>query len=210
MTIATNQTGASKPGKRGLRIAFASVFVLLAALMLIAIALDSPYLFDHLQRSILISHRVELAERAVARFHEQLNAGQYGEIYAQSTDEMKQATSEAELTKFLENIRLAHGTPDELGKAGDKRLKGAKTNVKLFDGVYVTLRYETNYTLGQADETFVFLTSGEQARLYSYDITSLPLRLHSAIESGTLETIKIEIKDVKWETQPVRPIQPAN
>lgn len=210
MTIATNQLGASKPSKRGVRIVFASAFVLLAVMMSIAIAFDSKYLFDSLQRSILSSHRVELAERAVARFHEQLNAGQYGEIYAQSTVEMKQATPEAELTKLLEKIRLVHGTFDELGKAGDKRLKAAKINVRLFDGVYVTLRYETDYTLGQADETFVFWTSGEQARLYSYNITSLPLRLHSAIESGTVETIKIEIKDVKWETQPGMPIQPAN
>src|SRR5262245_16338335 len=102
MTIATNQPGASKPEKPAVRIVFAGVFVLLAVMMSIAIAFDSKYLYDHLQRSILSSHRVELAERAVARFHEQLNAGQYGEIYAQSTDEMKQTTSEAELTKLLE------------------------------------------------------------------------------------------------------------
>jgi hypothetical protein len=196
MSIETEQSTKYKLSKRVALLSIAGALVLFAVLVI-----------------IVVVSGINSSERAVARFHEQLNAGQYSEIYAQSTAELKQTMSEAEFTKWLEKIRLVHGPVGELGRAGEKRLNATNINAKLFGGIYITLLYETDYTLATAEETFVFSTNGGQARLFSYNITSPPLRLHNAMESGTTGTtlpIKIELKDVEFKIQPSPSVKPAN
>jgi hypothetical protein len=190
MTVAINQPIRNKPRK-------------LAVCLFIA-SICGPFVVA--LSAVTIFHRIELAESAVTRFHEQLNAGQYSEIYAQSTAELKQSMSEAEFTQWLEKIRFIHGMAGGLGKAGEKRRKAIKIAARLFGGIYITLPYETDYPTAKADETFVFSTRGGQARLDSYEITSPAVRAFAAAESGAGTPIPLvfsgENKNAEWKTQP--------
>src|SRR5215210_442917 len=51
-----------------------------------------------------------IAEAAVAQFHNQYNAGQFHEIYTQTDEGFKKATTEEQLTTLLEALRKKLGT----------------------------------------------------------------------------------------------------
>ena len=52
----------------------------------------------------------QTSERAVARFHEQFNAGQYHDIYAQSDEGFRKVTSEQDAVALFDAIRRKLGT----------------------------------------------------------------------------------------------------
>jgi hypothetical protein len=192
MSPSANPSTKYKPGMLTILLAIAGFLVLFGVL-----ALRVAYT------------RMVLSEQAVAHFHQQLNAGQYSEIYEQSMEDLKESMSETEFTRRLEKIRRAHGPAGVLGDAGETRQKAIKIGFRLFGGVYITLWQETNYTLGEAQETFVFATSGGNARLSTYNINSPELRAYSAAELDRSLRSKIDIKEIKWTIQPIETVQPA-
>jgi len=105
-----------------------------------------------------------LAENGVTRFHEQLNAAQYNEIYSHATDAFQKSGTEPEITEFLSAVHR------KLGNA-----KGAKQQSFFVNfgtaGTNVTLIYQTDFNNGPATEQFVWRVEDE-ALLVDYRIDS--------------------------------------
>jgi hypothetical protein len=108
---------------------------------------------------------VPVAEKAVARFHTMLDAGQEAQIYQESASEMKNAGAEAKLTALLSAVHRKLGT---VKKAEQRAWNDQVTP----DGHFVTLNYATSYARGDAAETFVYKIAGEKAELVGYNINS--------------------------------------
>jgi hypothetical protein len=108
------------------------------------------------------------AGTAVKHFHEQLNAEQYEEILSQADAGFTGSQSHEQLVKFLSAIHR------KLGNAGESKLTGYRVNYNT-GGVFTTVSYTTSYASGPADETFVWVKSGDKLKLYSYHISSMAL-----------------------------------
>ena len=106
-----------------------------------------------------------VGEGAVAKFHSQLNAEQYHEIYAQCDEGFRKSTSEQQTIAYLEAVHR---------KLGVER-NSKQTGWGVFAtpaGTRVSLGYETDFDEGKANEQFVFLVNGDEAKLYNYNIQS--------------------------------------
>jgi hypothetical protein len=107
----------------------------------------------------------ETGERAVTRFHDQFNAEQYLDIYKQSDEGFRKATSESDMTALFSAVRRKLGTV--------KNTNQTRWNVNSTPaGTMVVLAYDTEFTEGKAQEQFVYYVSGNDAKLYRYDILS--------------------------------------
>lgn len=107
----------------------------------------------------------ELSESAIARFHNQFNSGQYADIYHQTDEGFKKGSPESEMTALLGAVRRKLGTVQNTNQV--KWNLNATAN-----GTMVLLSYETEFTEGKATEQFIYHVSGEEAKLYRYDIAS--------------------------------------
>ncbi|GAA0320648.1 hypothetical protein GCM10009087_33710 [Sphingomonas oligophenolica] len=108
---------------------------------------------------------VPIANKAVARFHMMLDAGQNAQIYGDSAPEMKTAASEAKLTTLLAAVHRKLGTVTKAEQTGwnDQINTG---------GHFVTLNYTTTYARGEAAETFVYKITDGKAQLAGYNVNS--------------------------------------
>jgi hypothetical protein len=100
------------------------------------------------------TQEVNMAQEATANFHEMMSAGQLEQIYAQSDDSFKKATTAEDLTRFLSamNRKLGVGfTPS---------------------GTSVTLRYATQFEHGSGTETFLYRFPNGGALLAGYHVNS--------------------------------------
>ena len=103
------------------------------------------------------------ADKAVDRFHEQLNTGQYQTIYKQSAPDMKSANNEQELVKLLSAIHVKLGQYKSGTRNSWRVNYGTSANtVILFDSIYEK---------GKAQETFTFF-NGADSPLIGYNINS--------------------------------------
>jgi hypothetical protein len=107
----------------------------------------------------------ELSENAIARFHSQFNSAQYVDIYNQTDEGFKKGSPESEMTALLAAVRRKLGTVKNTNRV--KSNLNATTN-----GTMVVLSYETEFTEGKATEHFIYRVSGDEAKLYRYDISS--------------------------------------
>jgi hypothetical protein len=105
------------------------------------------------------------AESAVNRFHQQLNAEKYGEIYAQADDKFRGVVKEADSNALFEAIHR------KLGNVKNAALSNWRVNATT-GGTFVSLAYDTEFTEGRGMERFDFLVSGERASLINYNINS--------------------------------------
>jgi opacity protein-like surface antigen len=110
------------------------------------------------------------ADQAVPKFHEQLDAGRFDEIYGQSGDELKNATTQQDFVAFLDAVHRKLGNT----KAADKI--GWNVNYQT-SGSFVTLVYKTTFASGDAQEEFVFRMHDKDALLVGYHINSTALIL---------------------------------
>lgn len=108
------------------------------------------------------------AEKGVAAFHRQLDAGDFATIWRSSGQEMKSAASQADFQKLLEAVHT------KLGKVKSATRTGWRVNTTT-NGNFAILAYETEFANGKATETFTFKQEGEQAKLVGYNINSLDL-----------------------------------
>lgn len=111
-----------------------------------------------------------VAERAVPKFHDQLDAGRFDAIYADSADELKKATTQQDFVAFLDAVHRKLGNT----KASNKT--GWNVNYQT-SGSFVTLGYKTTFDGGSAQEQFVFRLQDETAALVGYHINSTALIL---------------------------------
>ena len=104
-------------------------------------------------------------ERAVAQFHNQLNAGQYHEIYAQSDEGFRKAATEADAVALFDAVRRKLGTVKNSNETGWH--VNATTG-----GTMVSLAYDVEFSEGKGTEQFVFTVTGDKALLYNYNVNS--------------------------------------
>lgn len=118
-----------------------------------------------LQVSCGVKKGRESAERAVEKFHNQLNAGQFHEIYAEADEGFRQAISEGDATALFDAVRRKLGTVQEAKAAGWH----VNANTA---GTFWTLGYDVMFSEGKAVEQFVFKIDGEKALLFNYNVNS--------------------------------------
>ena len=107
----------------------------------------------------------DAAEKGVEQFHNQLNAGQFKEIYAQADESFKSAAKEEDAIALFDAVKRKLGDVKKASPMGFF----ANTNTS---GTFVTLTYETEFSEGKATEKFIFKINGEKALLYNYNIDS--------------------------------------
>jgi hypothetical protein len=107
-------------------------------------------------------------ERAVEQFHDLFRAERYAEIYANTTENFREATTEEDFAEFLGAIRR------KLGNVRESELTEFEVNYSA-SGTSIWLGYETAYELGTATEQFVWVADGETTRLEGYRIDSKDL-----------------------------------
>jgi hypothetical protein len=106
-----------------------------------------------------------LAERAVMQFHELLDAGRFTDIFEQSSDDLKKASTQPEFVALLEAVHR------KLGNTKSAVDQAWSVNYRT-SGKFITLTYKTVYSEGEAAEQFVFRIQGESAALAGYHINA--------------------------------------
>lgn len=101
----------------------------------------------------------------MARFHEQLNAGQFHEIYVQSDKGFQEGSSEADVVALFDAVRR------KLGTVKNATPMGWRVNTTT-TGTFVMLGYDVDFSEGKGTEQFVFKVSGNDVRLFNYNINS--------------------------------------
>jgi hypothetical protein len=107
----------------------------------------------------------EIGEHAVVQFHNQFNAGQYHEIYAQSDEGFRQATSEADTLALFEAVRR------KLGTVRNSNQTSWHVNATPA-GTMVTFAYDVEFSEGKGTEQFVFHITDDKALLFNYNVNS--------------------------------------
>lgn len=106
-----------------------------------------------------------IAEAAVKKFHDQYNAGKFGDIYQDTDDQFKKVTSEKELVDLLQAVQR------KLGAVKTAKSSGWGVNTTTA-GTMATLSYDVDFNEGRGTEQFVFHINGDTARLVRYNINS--------------------------------------
>ena len=112
-----------------------------------------------------ITKHKENAELAVAKFHQQLNAEQYHEIYVQSDKLFQESATESDIVALLGAVHA------KLGTVKNATAQGWHVNATP-TGTFVTLGYEVEFSEGKGTEQFAFKMNGNQALLVNYNVNS--------------------------------------
>lgn len=111
---------------------------------------------------------MDLAERGVERFREQLNAGQFEAIYDEAAEEFQKSDSKEQIITFLRIVTT------QLGDARSAKKVGWDVNFGLSQTT-VALAYETEFKEEVAREQFVYQVKHSQAKLVSYNVRAKAL-----------------------------------
>ena len=113
---------------------------------------------------------MKTAGAAVNQFHQQLDAGQFDAVYANSDPAMKAATTAPDLTNLLAAVHR------KLGNTKSASQMGINVNFGTA-GEVIRTSYKTEFDNGEAIETFTFRIDQAQAKLVGYNINSNALIL---------------------------------
>jgi hypothetical protein len=105
------------------------------------------------------------AEQAVSKFHELLDSGRFAEVFVQSSDDLKKVTGEAEFVELLEAVHR------KLGNSKSSTRQAWNVNYHT-TGTFITLKYRTVYSEGEAAEQFVYRMQDSVPSLVGYHINS--------------------------------------
>lgn len=108
------------------------------------------------------------ATRAAETFHAQLNAGAFDDIYSASDPRLQAVASRADFLKLAGAVHRKLGAFQSVEQSGVFIKSGT-------NGTFVTLTTKSRFEKGPAEEQFVFVMSGDGARLVSYHINSMAL-----------------------------------
>jgi hypothetical protein len=112
-----------------------------------------------------ITKHKQNAEKGVVKFHEQLNAEQYHEIYVQSDKLFQQSATEADIVALLGAVHA------KLGTVKNATVQGWHVNATP-SGTFVTLGYDVEFSEGKGMEQFVFKMNGSEPLLFNYNVNS--------------------------------------
>lgn len=130
---------------------FTRSFILLAAISMLA--------------SCNMVADAKTAEAGVSSFHQELNGGQYGQIYDGSDQEFKSVTSRADFIKLLIALH------NKLGSFKSSSTTNLNDNVN-GGGHFLTLQQNSKFEKGPAVENFVFRLDSGRTSLVGYHVTS--------------------------------------
>jgi hypothetical protein len=105
------------------------------------------------------------ASSAVTKFHARLNSQDYVSIYNDSDKRFRDAVKQDKW------VALATAIHDKLGSVSGTMRKGFHVNYS-FGGSTVDIAYSTKFTLGDAQEEFLWAKDSEGFRLLRYQINS--------------------------------------
>jgi hypothetical protein len=106
------------------------------------------------------------ADAGISKFHQDLNAARFDEIYTESGAEL--STTQAALIQFLSAVHR------KLGNFQSGSSTSWNDNVTT-TGHFVTIGYSAKYDRGGADENFVYRIDGPRAILAGYHVNSTAL-----------------------------------
>lgn len=109
-------------------------------------------------------------DKAIAAFHQALNAGQSRQILAGASPEFRAVTPEPQALRLFDTVHA------RLGAFKDGKSVGFNDNVSS-GGHMLVDRYEAHYQNGTALETFTFRVSGDRAVMIGYNVNSNALLL---------------------------------
>lgn len=109
-----------------------------------------------------------MARGGTARFHDQLNAGEYQKIFDEATPDFQKAGKKEDTLAFLKSVH------EKLGKVTDSTQTNFNINWTT-SGTIVVLRFATKFEKKDAKENFTWKISGNKAILMGYriDVASL-------------------------------------
>jgi hypothetical protein len=111
------------------------------------------------------SKDMEAAESEVARFHTDLAAAKYDQIYSEASDDLKKATGQEEFVKLLRAVNT------KLEPIRESNRTGFNMNLNT-SGHFVTLAYDTKFEKGKGTEQFTYRVTGGKTLLAGYHILS--------------------------------------
>jgi len=115
-------------------------------------------------------HGVEYAEPAVAKFRQQMQAGQFEKIYDFAGEEFRSATSRAD------GIALFAAVDRKLGKLQHAEKINWNVNTRNMTTL-VVLVYKSRYAEGEATETFTIKVADGAGQIVGYNIQSLAMMI---------------------------------
>ncbi|MEG3123128.1 DUF4019 domain-containing protein [Sphingomonas sp. GB1N7] len=111
------------------------------------------------------------ADKAVARFHGMIDAGEFQQVYDQASTDLKASASSAKLIALLGAVHRKLGR----SKGAVRQSWNDQFNT---GGHFLTVGYDTKYERGRATETFVFKVSEGAMQLAGYNVNSDALVLN--------------------------------
>jgi len=113
-------------------------------------------------------------ETAIARFHEQLDAERYDEIWMETDDAFKKVTAQADFSALLGAVHRKLGRVVSATQTGVFSQDRAGTEIS---GSFISFTYETTFAEGIATEKFNWRVDGKLVRLVGYNVSSNALIL---------------------------------
>lgn len=117
----------------------------------------------------------KLVNNAVSRFHGQLDQAEYEEIYGDATDQFRNSGSRQDAIAFLKTVHEKMGSSKKFSMRGLNTTKSFNYKTAARE-TFVTAIYLTNFTEGEATESFLWRIDPYQPRLVKYRIDSPNLR----------------------------------
>ena len=118
-----------------------------------------------LSTSCSLTKGKETSERAVVKFHNQLNARQFHEIYVEADEGFRKGTTEPDAIAYFDAVRR------KLGEVKNSKSMGWRVNATPM-GTMVNLGYQIEFSEGKGTEDFMFHVTGDRALLFSYTVNS--------------------------------------
>ena len=108
------------------------------------------------------------ADREIARFHEELNSGQFDKIYSEASPEWKQASPEPD------TVQLFVGIHKKLGAFVSGKQNSWRVNYGT-DGSTILVLYDSQFEKGAGQETFTYRSTSKGVQLVGYNLNSRAL-----------------------------------
>jgi len=105
------------------------------------------------------------AEQGVAEFRQLMQSGQFAQVYAGGSEELRKSASEAEMVRILAALN------SKLGSVKKAEKNGWNVNFHT-SGTFVTLGFKTEFEKGSGAESFVFRVADGRAALVTYNVNS--------------------------------------
>lgn len=113
---------------------------------------------------------INAADEAVPVFHDQYNATQYEQMYAESDEALKENVTEAQFLEFCRSLKADYGNV--------VRAKPTQVSANSFKGTnsftHVNSVYEVTFEHGVQSETFKWNIVDDKARLMSWNVNLSP------------------------------------